>query len=228
MYLEGLIVCINFGDFLATTLPRNRRHFNKLTIVTSPEDKRTRLLARKHHCNLVETTRHLEDGQFNKAKAINDGLDGCSKSDWLILLDADIALAADFRTDILNQMKLHKSQGREQNENTIYGLHRYMCWSKAEWKKFLATGTHKWKLDKKRRPSQAPAGYFQMWCPRVRTEVYPENFPAHATIHGGYHGDLAFAKQFGHCRHLPCPCLIHLATKGRAGTDHNGRTSPKW
>ena len=197
MYIEGLLVCINFGDFLASTLPRNRPNFDHLVIVTSPEDKRTRLLARKYDCQIVYTTRHEQpNNKFNKAKAINDGLGACTKKGWVVLLDADVALSTNFKLDIEGQINLATKQDGEEVNLTVYGLHRYMCWSRSEWRRFLKTGKHKWKLDKERRFSQAPAGYFQMWHIKTCEKSYPENYPLSRpeNILGASHGDIAFAK----------------------------------
>ena len=230
MFFESLIVCIDFGDFLASTLPCNRPIFDRLTIVTSPEDECTASLAREHDCELVITSRHRETNLFNKSKAINDGLEVCTEQGWFCLLDADIALPQDFRPEVFSQIALEA-----QAEDMIFGLHRYMCQSKTEWQAYLSTGKHEWNIDKLRKRSQLPAGYLQLWCAEHRKERYPEAFPdnppkrkragSHA---GGYHGDLAFGQQFLRCRHFSYPRVIHLATRLEPRSDWAGRVSPKW
>ena len=229
MFLECLVVCINFGDFLATTLPINRSHFNDFTIVTSPEDKRTQLLAKDHDCKIVTTIRHRETKLFNKSKAINDGLDNCSQRGWLCLLDADIVLPSEFYKDITCGLEREEQYARER---TVYGLHRHMCISNAEWKMFQLTGQNNWPIEKMRRFSQSPAGYLQLWYAKLIKNRYPEEYPDLPSdgCRGGYHGDIAFTKQFLHCRHLPYPQVIHISTQPieKKPTDHNGRLSPQW
>jgi len=157
-------------------------------------------------------------------------LDACSKKGWLAILDADIALSQNFRVDIENQINLRLIPDKLETKRTIYGLQRYMYWSKPEWKAFLKTGKHKWELDKKRKCAQAPAGYFQLWYAKNQTKLYHEDWAANSNrlIRGGYHRDLDFARQFGHCRHLPCPYVVHLATRTEGMRDYNGRVSTKW
>ena len=234
MFLESLIVCIDFGDFLASTLPCNRPIFDQLTIVTSPEDEYTRQLAQEHDCKLVTTSRHRETNLFNKSKAINDGLEICTEQGWLCLLDADIALPQNFRSEVFSEIdQVFPEAGKgEQTRNTVFGLHRYMCWSRTEWQTYLSTGKHKWSVETPRRRVQAPAGYFQLWCTECRKERYPEAYPdcpsATRRGGGGYHGDLAFSRQFRHYRHLPRPRVIHLGTRSKPRSDWKGRVSPKW
>ena len=41
MTFEGLTVSVNYGDYLALTLPENVSQFDRFVVVTSPDDKQT-------------------------------------------------------------------------------------------------------------------------------------------------------------------------------------------
>ena len=225
MFLEAVIVCVDFGDFLSTTLPINRREFSRTIVVTSPEDELTEKVSVENGATLLLTTRYRENGTFNKGKAINDGLALCKKRGWVVLLDADISFPRHFHRRLSINLKREPMQGQ-----TLYGLHRLMCPSYQEWLHYLRHRTHVWRLDKRRGPRKKPAGYFQLWNAREMPNVrYPENYPDKPDAFGGYHGDLAFARSFPRCRHLEAPYLIHLDAKGNGGaSDYAGRTSPRW
>lgn len=45
MDLNCIIVCVDYYDILAYTLSYNREHFNKVVVVTSPFDPKTRKVA---------------------------------------------------------------------------------------------------------------------------------------------------------------------------------------
>ena len=51
--LEAVTVCVDYGDFLAQTLPGNMEHFDRYVIVTSSDDKETQDVARKYGAVLV-------------------------------------------------------------------------------------------------------------------------------------------------------------------------------
>lgn len=223
MYTECVIACVDFGDFLATTLPWNREAFDRMVIVTSPEDEETKKVARQYNCVVVESIRYREKQTFNKGKLLNDGIKVCVGKGWLCLLDSDIILPKGFRKDFVSALASHKWW-----KSTLFGFHRYMCNSYEDWKHFVDRGHHHWTLEKKRRPTQKPAGYLQMWYQHGMAMTYPENYPEEPDPYGGFHGDLAFASKFAHCRHLDYPLVIHLETRAHYSTDRKGRKSPKW
>lgn len=224
VFFEAVVVSIGFGDFLATTLPINRPVFDRLIIVTSPEDECTKALAREHDCDLVITSRHKEAGPFNAGKVINDGLDACTERGWLAQIDADIVLPENFRLKLFSAVAhvFSTTAPKVRAENTVFGLHRSMCRSREEWEAYLLAGEHTWLVEKLRKRSHPPAGYFQLWYAKGHKVRYPEDYPTCAS------GDLAFSRQFCCRRHLTSPQVIHLATKSKATDDHGGRVSPKW
>jgi hypothetical protein len=184
--LEAVIVCLNYGDFLAETLPVNLGQVDRLVVVTSPADLVTREVCRKWSVECVTTDIFGEKGEpFNKGAAINVGLGALRQLGWILQLDADIALPLTFR-NMLDKAFLQP--------DCIYGAERLNVVGYARWEKlrnawfkepqfsyrFLvstpadlplgATVIHKqW--------GYTPIGYFQLWHSRYMREHelrYPE------------------------------------------------------
>jgi len=89
--LNGLCVCVDFGDYLDYTMQYNRSIFDTVTIVTTDKDYETKRVCHKYNLNVVVTKRLYEDdAPFNKGKAINDGYLEMDKEDWICIFDADI------------------------------------------------------------------------------------------------------------------------------------------
>lgn len=47
MFIEAVVICYNYSDFLEHTLPANLNHLDRLVVVTHPSDKATNELCRK-------------------------------------------------------------------------------------------------------------------------------------------------------------------------------------
>lgn len=115
-YLEAVTVCVNYGDILRVTMPFNKPLFNNWIIVTTPEDTETQDVCRYYNVPYIATNVFYEDGaDFNKAKGINEGLKKLTKVDWMLHIDADIILPANFR-QICKEDQLQK--------DAIYGIDR--------------------------------------------------------------------------------------------------------
>ncbi len=231
MILEAVIVCVNYADFLAHTLPYNKTLFNKLVVVTDTKDLDTKRVCEYHHVECVQTDVFYENGDtFNKGKGINEGLKRLSCGEWVVQLDADIYLPPLTRF-ILDKLEL--------DPETIYGMDRLMCPSYKAWIKFL----------EKPRPIQEayiyihptafpvgvriaeymskgyePIGYFQMWNPSATgIKDYP-------TQHGkADRTDVLHAKKFPRLKRQLIPELlcIHLDSENstviKMGKNWNGR-----
>ena len=178
--LEAVVVCANYDDFLRETLPHNKQMFDKMVVVTSPEDKRTQKVCEFNHVECVVTDK-LETrwGKFCKGIAINEGLNRLDKDAWTLHLDADIWLPPETR-NLLQLIDL--------DIESIYGIDRFIVQSFEEWRDFLENpklqlenkgwvhinafklGTRV--LDKDR---YIPIGFFQMWNPKGSGRFkYPE------------------------------------------------------
>lgn len=115
-FLEAVTVCVNHADILRITIPQNRHLFDNWIIVTSPEDKETQDLCKYYKIKHIVTNKFYENGDvFNKAKGINEGFKQLKRTDWVLHLDADIILPANFR-QICKEDQLQK--------DAIYGIDR--------------------------------------------------------------------------------------------------------
>jgi len=143
MFLECIMVCVDYADFLEHTLPYNKHNFDGITIVTTREDNRTIEVAKEHSASVVLTDKlYLNGDKFNKGKAINDGIAQMSKKDWILITDADMIMPKNMR-EVLNKHIL--------DINCLYGTSRYMCPSYQSWLEYAKTGSMRdWTLQKNR------------------------------------------------------------------------------
>lgn len=115
-YLECVTICVNHADILRITIPQNRHLFDNWVIVTSPEDKETQDLCKYYKVNHIVTDKFYENGDpFNKGKGINEGFKQLKRTDWILHMDADIILPANFR-QVCKEDQLQK--------DAIYGIDR--------------------------------------------------------------------------------------------------------
>jgi hypothetical protein len=226
MKIECVIVCKDYSDFLAHTLPDNLQHLDRLVVVTHPDDKATQTLCNKFGVDCLKTEVFHDDGdKFNKGRAINLGLSHLRHDGWLLHIDADIALSHRFR-DMLSRAKL--------NDQFIYGADRlnvpsYESWiankpttvPQHQWR-FMVTPHEKFSLGSRLLHSEygyCPIGYFQLWHSSLR-RTYP-------VVNGSAeHGDVLFAVQWPRERRILLPELFvyHLESEqGQMGMNWNGR-----
>lgn len=98
--IDSLVVCAGFDDFLAITLPRNKRHFCRTLVVTSCSDGETQRLAYQNDCPVFATDAFYANGaDFNKGLAIEKALDVLGREGWLCLWDADIVMPDSIKHD---------------------------------------------------------------------------------------------------------------------------------
>lgn len=111
--IELIIVCKNYSDFLEITLPLNKKHFDNIVIVTSPEDADTQNLCKKHNTNYVIYNDFLKNNaKFNKGGAISFGLQNLKFKDWVVFLDSDIIIPDNFRELLdINSINIDKFYG---------------------------------------------------------------------------------------------------------------------
>lgn len=115
-YLDCVTICVDHADILKITIPQNRHLFDKWIIVTAPHDAETQDLCKYYKIDFIVTNKFYENGDiFNKAKGINEGLKQLKRIDWILHLDADIVLPANFR-QVCKEDQLQK--------DAIYGVDR--------------------------------------------------------------------------------------------------------
>lgn len=183
--VECVVVCSGYHDFLRCTLPNNKHFFDKMVVVTSPEDKQTQKLCEFYHVQCVISERLVSGEQkFCKGEAVNDGLAKLDKDGWVVHLDADVWLPPQTRI-ILERASLDKKM--------IYGIDRFNARGYDLWAKFLRkpelqheaqayvhvhnslfkVGT---RYVHEGLGGYVPLGFFQMWNPRVSgKDKYPES-----------------------------------------------------
>lgn len=182
--IEAITTCVDHADFLAHTLPLNKSHFDKLIVVTAPEDKGTIKVCDYHgvryHATDAFRTRWQE---FRKGAGINEGLALLDKDSWIVHLDADIILPAHFRQAVASAAL---------DTSMIYGCDRVECQSYEAWQKFIGKPepaiqgngvfihtTHSpFRFGTRVQFPDAggwiPIGFFQMWHADSGRLVYPE------------------------------------------------------
>lgn len=180
--MECVIVCCQYSDFLAHTLPHNKFLFDKLVVVTSYEDKATRRMCEYHHVECIPTdVLESRKGKFCKGAGINIGLEALSKRGWVVHMDADIYLPPQTRI-ILQRADLDKSH--------VYGIDRFIVKGAKAWDKFRnmpqlqhedETWIHLGAFPLGTRVMHYGAGgyvaigFFQLWSPKVSGVYrYPE------------------------------------------------------
>jgi antitoxin component YwqK of YwqJK toxin-antitoxin module/capsular polysaccharide biosynthesis protein len=132
MFLIAVTTCVDFEDYLENTLPYNRPHFDSYIIVTAPRSERVRQLGAEHDAAVISTEKFCENGAiFNKGRGINEGLKTVRRDAWVVHIDSDILLPADFRAK-LAEIDL--------DSETIYGCIRQMCPSYSAWKRYEVSG----------------------------------------------------------------------------------------
>lgn len=232
IYLEAITVCVNYADFLAETIAANRAHFDRWLIVTSPDDKATLDLCHKFNLEVLSTRDFYRGGDnFNKGRAVERGLGMLSHEDWILHIDADIALPGDFRESL---------DDADLDPDCIYGVDRLMVKGWADWQALQARGWLKraWHCCVAPngypvgtrwadiRYGYVPIGFFQLWNQAadhrqgIRLRRYPDNHQDAARA------DVKFALQWDRRQRvlLPEVLVAHLESEpSKNGANWNGR-----
>lgn len=89
--MKAILVCVDYSDFLAITLPYNRHHFEEVMVVTAPNDQKTLQIAVANEASVFVTDAFYNDGaDFNKWLALEKGLDRLGRDGLICLMDADV------------------------------------------------------------------------------------------------------------------------------------------
>lgn len=227
MNISAVIVCVNYGDFLAHTLPQNKTQFDETIIVTTPRDVYTQAVCEFNDVRCIVTDVFYENGaSFNKAKGINEGLKAINKRGWILHLDADIWLPSTFRA-IMEQYPLQT--------DVLYGVDRMMCPDYDAWVNFLTQQKpihEAWvyqhmdffpmgeRFIQYKGGGYVPLGYFQMFH-KNNFKLYPEQHMSAART------DLQFSQLWPRERRqlIPDVVSIHLESEARSdqSVNWNGR-----
>ncbi len=233
LFLEGVIVCRHFDDFLEETLAENLAHFDDLVVVTSHDDRRTPDACHRHsvHCVATDALDARWRDDFNKGAAVNVGLAHLSHRGWLLHLDADVVLPDCFRTMLAKEPL---------DPQCLYGADRLNVTGWQQWQRLKAHEAYRRQFQHRclvqnsghplgarlvhREFGYCPIGYFQLWHGSAGRR-YPHN------AGGAEHSDVAFAMQWprGCRRLLPGVLCYHLQSEASPmGTDWRGRRTKRF
>jgi hypothetical protein len=241
MYVEAVVVCVNYADFLAHTLPASKGLFNNMVVVTDLGDADTARVCNKYNVRCIQTNAFYANGEgFNKGAGINEGLKALNLKGWVVQMDADIYLPPLTR-HIMDRLPLQ--------QNKIYGIDRLMCQSYDDWMFYredwpsvheLWTFAHLNAFPAGSRIVQygdyledgvppdgwVPIGFFQLWHPGASgIRSYPDQHAAADRT------DVLHAKKFDrtHRELIPELVAIHLeSAKVDMGENWNGRRTPRF
>ncbi|MDD2238041.1 MAG: hypothetical protein PHG65_12620, partial [Kiritimatiellae bacterium] len=219
--LEGLLVCIRYGDYLSWSLPGNLPHFDRLVVVTSPDDTLSRSIAAQHGATVILSDSYVQDGAvFNKGKLLNEGFKALKLDDWVLVCDSDILLPIGLR---------RRLQQRFFNPECLYyairleaPIHHTEHWLTAFESNPALRSSRPFN-----RPgaNRMPWGYFQLFhareCPPSESgePFYSEHFPNAGDV------DYEFQARWPAERKILLPeAVVHLPHGGE-GVNWTGRTS---
>lgn len=178
--IVGLVVCVDFSDWLPDVLRQNRPHFDRYCVVTASHDKATQQIAAAAGVDLVVSDVCYDDqAAFNKGKLMNVGLEYLRPRDWVLFHDADVLLAPHWgewiRSHILNPGCLYHAQ-------RLHAMTQVQ-WEFAvrDWSTIGTLGIREPTADR------YPFGFHQLWhvhaqAIRERRPIVSEAFPTAATV----------------------------------------------
>ena len=103
--IDIIIVSVNYNDYLSITLPENLKYNKNITVVTIGRDKECQRICENLGVRCIVSNRIYQNGdEFNKGKAINDGIKSLDNPDWILLLDADTFLTEDINNHLQNKL----------------------------------------------------------------------------------------------------------------------------
>lgn len=230
--LEAVVVCLNYGDFLAETLPYNLPQVDRLVVVTHHDDLMTKEVCRKWSVECVLTDLFYEWGNtFEKGAAINRGLCALRQRGWIIQLDADIVLPLTTR-NMLDKSALRR--------DCIYGAERCNIQTYDQWRRSKATYHTEPQFGYRylvnspahtplgatlvhKQYGYCPIGYFQLW----HSEYMQKHEIRYPETHGSAEeADVQWALNWPRANRLLLPTIrvFHLESEPCAmGTNWNGR-----
>ncbi len=93
--LRAIMVCVEYADMLALTLPYNHHHFSEIMVVVNPKDVKTFEVLSPYlkgdGIGMYPTDAFYRNGaKFNKWLALEEGLDYFGRYGWICIMDADV------------------------------------------------------------------------------------------------------------------------------------------
>lgn len=102
--LELVTLSVGVSHVLDFSLSINARHFDNITVATSPEDIETQCVCRKHGIDCIVTSLFYKNGvKFDKGAARDLLFKSTKFKEFVLYLDPDILLHKSFRDDLAQQ-----------------------------------------------------------------------------------------------------------------------------
>jgi hypothetical protein len=209
--ITAIIVCVDYADFPAITLPATVATVDRVCVATAPHDEATLAVCRAASVEIAVYPRFSGGGvSFDKAGGLNFLLDRLRPQGWVLSLDADIVLPR--RLEINGLERSH-----------LYAAHRRMIADPEQWREYLASRdfTPFARYGPGLKAGRAGLlGYFQLWhFPTFPQRRFPRSCNA-----AGY--DTAFGRLWpkSHRRYLEGD-VVHL---GVNKANWNGRVTETW
>ena len=234
MKIEAIVVCVDYADYLAETLPHNIPHFDRILVITSEQDTETQELCRRMSVPYYATDIFYHQGaKFNKARGIDFGIGYTRWNDWLVQLDADMVLPPVTRNWL---------ETRKMDAECIYGIDRVHVTGADAWDRFSlehrmghdymcrvhVPGGGRFPIGDriaiKDYGGYVPIGYFQMWNGK-----HGRRYPI--AKGDAEHTDVLHAIQWADTKRLLIPEIIGyhlLAEPTPLGTNWQGRKSARF
>lgn len=196
--IEAIVVCVDYADYLAETLPRLASLVDRVVVVTSEADRNTpAVVARHSNARCVATNVFYRNGaHFNKGAGINAGLAHLERTGWVLHLDADIAVIEAIHLDL--------------ERHCIWTAPRKRVVGAAEWSRVLGGDRDCFANIKNvfLHGDLVPSGYFQLWHWPTCRYWYPEN------CSDASRSDMAFSAKWKPAdrRYVPNLNVYHLET----------------
>ena len=209
MNVSAITVCVNYADLFKLVAANNRKFFDRWLIITDPDDHDTASVCSQFGFEILTTKRFYDNGAiFNKAKALNAGLQALGTDTWCLAIDSDIYLPPEFR-DMLDSLSLCR--------DSLYGMEGLrICRTMNE----FASLVEKQPWIPEAHSGEYILGYFNLFH-SANNHQYPEDESNDASWY-----DMVFSMRFEpkNRRRLPLSCL-HL---GDTKSNWKGRITPLW
>lgn len=196
--IEAIVVCVDYADYLAETLPYLAARVDRVAVVTTKSDKQTQVVANRHANVRCATTDvfYWHNASFNKGAGINVGLAHLERTGWLLHVDADIAILDPLPTDL--------------DRECLWTARRKRVVGTEEWNG-LRQGEHDKLADMRNvflHGALVPSGYLQLWHWPTCRHWYPENSK------DASRSDMTFASNWpsGKRQFIPDLNVYHLET----------------
>ena len=210
--LKAILVCVDYHDILSLTLPDNALHFESVTVVTTPADKKTQEVVSKipnAQCHLTDTF-YAHDCAFNKGAAMEEGFDVMGRDGWIVVLDADIVLPPHMHFPALDTQQ-------------IYGVHRRMLEDVSLYAEGWYHKIEEWKTLSTMNDTDIAVGFFQLFHASANHLSNRPWYPVEWKHAGGC--DSFFERKWSNQNRIRLFDfqVLHLGTPGR---NWFGRTTP--